>query len=91
VYPDLTAACPEYSFTCDAGVEIIMDSICFKRKYPAFELSDFQNKASPSNSTCLWSVMPDLFTSYSLSLSIDDKDCREQAVYRKPAKILKEI
>ncbi|CBY42357.1 unnamed protein product, partial [Oikopleura dioica] len=53
-YPDLTAACPEFEFTCDAGVEIDMDLLCFKRKYPALELSNFLNRASPSNSTKLF-------------------------------------
>lgn len=85
-YPDLTAACPEFEFTCDAGVEIDMDLLCFKRKYPALELSNFLNSASPSNSTCVWSETAGDFFSYSLSLSIDDKDCREQAVYRNPLK-----
>ncbi|CAG5110942.1 Oidioi.mRNA.OKI2018_I69.chr2.g5289.t1.cds [Oikopleura dioica] len=78
-FPDLS--CEEFSFSCENGVEIMMDEICFKRKYPALDLVNFNNSASPFNDSCIWSQDTDDFRVYKLDLSIDDKDCREQAIY----------
>ena len=80
-FPDLN--CEEFSFSCENGVEIMMDEICFKRKYPALDLVNFNNSASPFNDSCIWSQDTDDFRMYKLDLLIDDKDCREQAIYRK--------